>query len=278
MDEKYGLAKYFANVGAEYLWGGYTKLHKSWKQEKISFGFDKFYFIVDGGFYLKINDREYVTKKNQLFLLPYNSKQTYYHISEDYCTKYWFHFSLPCQDKDLLECINLPHFIQVGDADVDKVTALFKKILYYENHSGLIATLKQKSCIMELLSYYIEKTGIQDKFLILENVHIEILTDYIENHLSDELTIKQLADVLHFHPNYFIRYFKKNMGISPIDYVNNLRVDHARKMLQYSNQTVQSIAFHLGFSSPYYFTRVFKNRTGYTPTEYRKLRSHNDPV
>ena len=82
---------------------------------------------------------------------------------------------------------------------------------------------------------------------------------------------------MHFHPNYFIRYFKEATGLSPMEYISNLRIEHAKRMLQTEEMAIQDIAKAVGFKSSYYFARIFKRKTGFTPTDYR-LVSSSKPI
>ena len=113
LEENLTLAKYLEDANMNYMTGAYTHLWKSWRYDNVMPGYDKLYYIVDGEFYLKINDQEYTAKKGQVFLLPFNSNQTYYHTTDNLATKYWAHFTMPCKNKDLLTLVDLPHYIQV---------------------------------------------------------------------------------------------------------------------------------------------------------------------
>jgi len=259
--------QYIENIQTEFFTGGFAHCWPNWRYVNVVPGYNKFYYIVDGEFYLKIDDIEYTAHKGQLFLLPYNSTQTYYHISENYVKKYWIHCTFTCNDKDLLNTISLPHFI---DVDNEKyVTELFKKVLTNNDHS-ITSRLKQKSYILQLLAYYFEKSNILSENIFKDD-RISLLMAYIEENLHSEITINDLSDILHFHPNYLIRYFKDNMGVPPMEFINNLRVESAKKMLQGADLLINEISDQVGFRNAYYFSRVFKKKTGFTPSDYRLI-------
>ena len=83
--------------------------------------------------------------------------------------------------------------------------------------------------------------------------------------------MSELCSIFHLHPNYFIRYFKEKTGYPPIEFINNLRINRAKKMLQTQNDPVQVIAYSVGFESSNYFSRLFKRKTGFSPSEYRYI-------
>lgn len=86
-----------------------------------------------------------------------------------------------------------------------------------------------------------------------------------------------MADIarrLHLDPAYFSALFKQTTGITPREYLNNVRLEEARKLLSYTATPVANIARHCGFRDPAYFCRVFKKLHRTTPTAYRQQNRH----
>lgn len=119
--------------------------------------------------------------------------------------------------------------------------------------------------LFQLLAYYIEHSNLPDAKDMFKDEKLAGLMLYIEEHLPDTLTINELCGIMHFHPNYFIRYFKEATGLSPMEYISNLRIEHAKRMLQTEEMAIQDIAKAVGFKSSYYFARIFKRKTGSRP-------------
>ena len=69
---------------------------------------------------------------------------------------------------------------------------------------------------------------------------------------------------------YFRRLFKEELGMSPLQYLISLRIAHAKNLITYEKKSVSEVASESGFSDIYYFSRMFKKATGFTPTEYRR--------
>lgn len=95
--------------------------------------------------------------------------------------------------------------------------------------------------------------------------------EYIECHHDSEISLEQLCETVHLTPEYFCRLFKRSVGVSPIDYINRVRIFKAEKLLLSNHANVTEIALSLGFSSSSYFNRTFRRLTGMTPTEYRRI-------
>lgn len=101
--------------------------------------------------------------------------------------------------------------------------------------------------------------------------HLDIVTQYIHDHFYEQITITELAEIGHVSEAYLCRSFKKRHGISVITYINMLRVEAAKQMLITTSDSVKEISGKLGFQSPKYFSRVFKNHVNMSPTEFREL-------
>ena len=84
-------------------------------------------------------------------------------------------------------------------------------------------------------------------------------------------SINYFAQKAHLSQHYFSDLIKKETGRSPKDHINDFIVEKAKTQLLISSQPISEIAYDLGFNYPHYFNRLFKSKTGYTPTEYRAL-------
>lgn len=84
-------------------------------------------------------------------------------------------------------------------------------------------------------------------------------------------TVKDLADAVHLSPGYLGDLLKKETGLNAQEHIHQYVIEEAKNILLNSNQSVSEIAFHLGFEYPQYFSRLFKQKTGKTPLEFRNL-------
>lgn len=95
----------------------------------------------------------------------------------------------------------------------------------------------------------------------------DVLT-YMRIHYKEKLTLETLADRSGYSISYFKRLFTDTMGVSPIRYLNNIRIEHAKEMLRSNLFTIGEIAEECGFENIYYFSNVFKKHTGVSPRNY----------
>lgn len=98
---------------------------------------------------------------------------------------------------------------------------------------------------------------------------IEKLESYICGHLSSDLSLNTLADILHFNPSYLSRFYKKYRGKTISDYIQEVKLKKSKEMLMQGDCRIKDIAATLGFESSSYFGLFFKKQTGMSPRKYR---------
>lgn len=97
-----------------------------------------------------------------------------------------------------------------------------------------------------------------------------IIKKYIDEHYKENITIDTLCSLVHLNKYYCIHKFKKEVGTTPIHYLTERRIEESKHLLRSTNHSLSSIAQILGFSSPSYFSQVFKKLTNQSPQDYKK--------
>ncbi len=122
----------------------------------------------------------------------------------------------------------------------------------------------RNACVYELLNrmarLYIKK----------EEKPILRVISYIQNHYTEEFCCKELADLCFMSSAQMYRRFQEEMGCTPTEYKNRLRIEQAKGMLRDDDMPVSEIAFLMGYENTAYFCKIFKRETGMTPSQYRK--------
>jgi len=95
------------------------------------------------------------------------------------------------------------------------------------------------------------------------------VTDYIQDHLDQDLTLAQLGAVVCMSPFHFARLFQRSTGVSPHQFVVRARIDRALALLAAREPSIAEIARVVGFRTPSHFSTVFHRMTGTTPRAYR---------
>lgn len=97
---------------------------------------------------------------------------------------------------------------------------------------------------------------------------IAAAVEYIDANYTKNTSVEELANLCYISKPHLFRLFRREIGISPLEYRNSLRIRRAKELLSDGECTVSEIASMLGFESGYYFSRVFKACTGMAPTRY----------
>lgn len=100
--------------------------------------------------------------------------------------------------------------------------------------------------------------------------YIEKAIKYIHDNFKQKLPLQLVASYVFLNPQYFSRIFKKEVGVTYVDYVNKLKIEHACTLLKKTSYPAYRISSECGFTDPSYFNRVFVQQMNITPIEYRR--------
>lgn len=156
----------------------------------------------------------------------------------------------------------------------------------YSQRQKYLEHLRQK--ILELLnaavicsdsSLYLQLKQLPDAYmetLLKLPVHIQSdnhivrkSKEFIDKHLLLDLTLTKVAAAIHVSPGYLSRIFLKEIGENFSDYIIRNKIEYSQKLLRETNRKVYEIAADIGYTNPHYFSKLFKERVGMTPLEYR---------
>ena len=100
---------------------------------------------------------------------------------------------------------------------------------------------------------------------------IQVVVDYLTPHLNESFTIQSLSEMAQVSQTSFRRLFKAHTGKSPSDYIRELRMTSAARMLLTSDREIAEIGYQVGFSDANYFSRTFRQVFGVSPHQYRRI-------
>lgn len=99
---------------------------------------------------------------------------------------------------------------------------------------------------------------------------------YVQEHCAEPLSVSDMADHFHLSRQYFIKLFRRATGDTPHAYLTRVRMERACALLADSTLPTKAVAQQVGFDDPYYFARSFKQHTGVTPAQHRRLLADRD--
>ena len=132
----------------------------------------------------------------------------------------------------------------------------------------LVIVLLEK--VMAVLGFAETPANIPGKFKEYHLSTIETARDYILSHFKETISLNQLAAYCHISPFHFSRIFKTVTGKSPHQYLNSVRLTHAKVLVTESNSPVSDIAYECGFNSPEHFVTAFKQFHKINPSALRE--------
>ncbi len=103
-----------------------------------------------------------------------------------------------------------------------------------------------------------------------ENSLVARAQDYIRQNFQKDLSLNEVSRQLDISPYYFSKLFKDETGSNFVEYVTELRIERAKRLLADRERSMKEICTEVGYGDPNYFSRIFKKNTGVTPTEYRE--------
>lgn len=269
MNQKF-LSKQIARMKTEFIYANYMACDKSfWFESEQIPQFNRFYLVSEGEGYVEIDGKPYIFGENQLLLVPRGHTFSYRMTDKNKLVKYWCHFNAVIGDRHLTDLIETQYLIQ---ADFAELSEKFKKLITLSERSGDVASaLRVNSVLLEIIAYYIENSKIFESGVLKQEENLNAALLFIDNNLGRHITVQDVAETVHLHPNYFIKRFKNLYGITPLQYINTARTDKAKQLLENSEMSVGDVARNLGFEDDSYFSKSFKNAVGYTPSNYRRM-------
>ena len=140
----------------------------------------------------------------------------------------------------------------------------------YIQQCELLTTLENITNLQyRMVSDYTERVQRLQRGSCTSKLMIDVV-NYIRHHISQPITVENMAEALFMSRPYLSRKFKEETGESLTDFILYEKTEEAKRLLRYSDKPITAISSYLGFSSPSHFSRVFKARVCITPGEYRE--------
>ncbi|WP_216323192.1 helix-turn-helix domain-containing protein [Sphingomonas quercus] len=176
-----------------------------------------------------------------------------------------------------LRDVPLRPVFNAADTELSELLGSIKRTLA-AGHGGsrLKMDYLSRALCVDLLTRYamepIPTSGFRPMLEGLSARQIALVQDYLHCHLATDIRIDDLASLCGVSRTAFSNRFRVSKGVSPYQYVMELRLEKAKRLLGEGRMSIAEIAFACGFSDQAHFTTVFGRRTGYRPLEYRNRR------
>ena len=235
-------------------------------------------FVLNGSGSIVMDYYTHNARINQLYLAKPMVRHGIYASSRNPLNTVEFKFSF-CDDDTESLLKSLPdHFEDTSIAIRNVFISIIDEVRKQDSHFEEVLELH----LMQILYYLFRDLGSEsisleniyerdtfdsgmEKFKQLKNVAV-----YIKENYWNDFSLNEMAEMAHLTPTYFCSVFKESYGLSPMNYLQNVRIENAKKLLVHSDKSITDIAFEVGFKSVHYFSRYFKNHEGISPNDYRR--------
>jgi AraC-like DNA-binding protein len=207
---------------------------------------------------------------SQLIIIPPNTPHEYAASQENPWSIYWVH--IKGLVFDAYYDLALPHLpLMVNDVMDDRIKTTFDhcfRLLKGPYHNEEYHYLCQVITTMLALIPCAGKQSIV-QYKIDENLGINKVISYMESHIKELISLQRLSEVCGYSASHLSSLFKRSTGHPPIDFFLHLKVQAAARDLCFSELPIRDIAEIYGIKDQYYFSRLFKRISGFSPSEYR---------
>lgn len=258
---------------AEYVSGDRWWLDKegnNWWSRKDHFRYNAIYLPKVGEFDLKIGDTWHHVAPGNLIYIPAESDLEFFFDGQGPLEKYYIHFDLTFGANQLSDYFKISHVIPLREST--RAEQLFADLRRFCADSGEpVAQLAANGLLFSLVAEMLWQSG-AEFIRTPENLEKEIrdTLKYMNSHIGDDLSVTRLAERVGYSAPYFTKKFKKALGVTPTDYIANLKISYAKSWLMTGEMSVGAVAEALGFCDSSYFSNFFKAKTGLYPGYYRK--------
>jgi len=246
-------------------------------------------FFKGGSFTVTLNMKEYrITKPTFMFI---NSGDIHSIVSDNGCNESAVVFDLKMLSFEYFDAIQykiirpliegkvqFPTFILDTNPIWPNVKRLYEKIIFESDKNKLSSYIKVKSYLYLLISCLYENNSFLNTDSIEENDTYKIenlkkVLTFIHKNYSQKISLDEIASLIGMNTQYFCRYFKKLLGKTLTEYINEIRIEKAAECLIKTDTKIIDIAICCGYDNIGYFIKRFKEQKNVSPSKYRKEHS-----
>lgn len=229
-------------------------------------------YIAEGsGVYYTDPDHSIPIKSGDMFVIRPHVWHSYFPEKRTGWTEYWIGFKGVNIDNRFMNNFFSPEQIVYRVGLREDVVGLYEKALdiarkekaAYQQYLAGIANL-----IMGIMMYSDKNTLFQENEAYSRINRAKLI---IRENLTNDISLEDIASEVNMSYSWFRKLFKEYTGLSPANYIQEMKIERAKNMLMTSELSIKEIAYILNFESVSYFSLTFRSRTGKTPTEYRQM-------
>ena len=229
-------------------------------------------YCTEGKAFLNVKGEAHMLEAGDLLLLPAGANHRYTADPKNPWTIHWVHYTGPLADE-------FRHYMGFDDSTPIRHLGRQPRLLVDFNGllsgrqtgfraRGLIHAANRLRQLLAAVPISVDETGNK------RQAELDIINNYMHEHLDERITLEQLADLAGLSPAHFATRYREQTGTSPIQHFLHLKVERACQMLDATSLSFTEISHRLGYDDAYYFSRLFKKVMGQSPRDYRHTPRH----
>lgn len=258
-----------------------------WNWRNVNSPFTRLYYVTEGAARILLPTGIQELKPDHLYLVP--SFTTHSYLCDTHFVHYYLHIYEDHQsESSILEDFSFPTEIPAGDLELPLIKRLCginptmqlpqSDPTSYDNNPTLIKNIiknkqrtfcdkvESRGIVYQLMARFLKDA--QPKAEINDD-RIQKVLSYIRKNIYKTIDIDSLATISCLSKDHFIRLFKKEVNNTPLQYINQKKIEKAQLILITDSMPVKNISYLLAYEDHSYFNRLFKKLTGVTPQQYR---------
>ncbi|MCI1648396.1 MAG: AraC family transcriptional regulator [Bacteroides sp.] len=258
-----------------------------WNWKEINSPFARLYYIKEGSAQIILPTGIQNLSPNHLYFIPPFTTHSY--SCNSHFEHYYLHIYEDHQSEtSILEEFDFPIEAPAGRLELElmKRMCAINPTMYlkqsdpttYDNNPTLIQNIainkqrmycdkvESRGIIYQLLSRFLKDA--HPKVATNDN-RIQKVLSYIRKNIYIPINIDDLSALICLSKDHFIRLFKREVGCTPVQYINQKKIEKAQLMIVTKNMPIKNIAYSLGYEDLSYFNKLYKKHTGLTPMEYK---------
>ena len=261
------------------------KVHDAdWNWKGVNSPFARIYMVESGSAKVIMPDGAHTIEPGYLYLIP--AFVTHGYESDGLFTLYYIHVY---DEQNIFDRLSFPFEVEADEADNNLIQRLLtinpgreltrSDPVAYDNHPTLMQSIvrndrfpfytviETKGILLQLFSRFLQKACFKQE---IADKRIDKVVRHIRENINRNIDINELASITCLTNDHFIRLFKKEIQCTPIQYVNQKKIEKAQLMLTIGDQSIKEIAYELSFENISYFYRLFRKMTGMPPNRYKE--------
>ena len=260
-------------VNMRLLYISESKYENDWISLPHSHHFTELFYVLNGKGEFVINDKTFEIQKDDFIIVNSNVSHNETSSSEDP-----LHYVVMGTDELEFEISSGKNYFIYNFASHNKLLHFYIKSILAEmraqdDHFEYVCQNLFQNLIYQIQRWTkIQFLGTQSQ---KTNKECRFIEQYLNEHFREDISLQSLSEIVHLSKYYLAHAFKEYRGVSPINYLTQIRINEAKHLLETTDFSAAKIADFTGFSSQSYFSQIFHKETGMTPNKYRRNAQKN---